>query len=295
MAEEHAEVGSPLGYGAEVAGVGHQLGEGDEGGYELGVPRVLYGLYLAPPGAYVPDHVPHVLLRHGYLKPHYRLKEDGFAPLEGVPKGEGSRPLEGQLGGVHLVVGAVYQLHLYIHHGEAGQDPLLHGLLYPLIHGRYELPRYPAAHYLIHELVALAPLKGIDVYDDVAVLPTAARLTDELALNVMDGYLYGLTVGHPRLARLNVKLEVPPDEVHLDVQVQLPHPRDDGLARLLIHVEAEGGVLLGELGEDVRELLLVLLALREYGLGYDGFGYLKALKDEGMLNVGYGVSGAHHL
>ncbi len=44
--------------------------------------------------------------------------------------------------------------------------------------------------------------------------------------------------------------------------MQLAHPGDDGLAGLLVRLDAEGRILLGQLLERVAELLLVGLGLR---------------------------------
>ncbi len=62
--------------------------------------------------------------------------------------------------------------------------------------------------------------------------------------------------------REGTRLELAPQAVHDDVQVELAHAFNDGLVGLLIAGEVEGGVLLGQLDEPVAHLLQVALALR---------------------------------
>ena len=77
--------------------------------------------------------------------------------------------------------------------------------------------------------------------------------------------LDGLLVGDLRLADVGLDLELALHAVDEDVQVQLAHAADDGLAGLLVQVHLEGWILLGELLDRQAQLLLVAL-----GLGLDG-------------------------
>ena len=74
-----------------------------------------------------------------------------------------------------------------------------------------------------------------------------------------------LAVGDLRLADVGRDLELADHAVHEDVEVQLAHAGDQGLARLLVRLDAEGRVLLGQALE--RDAQLVLVGL---GLGLDG-------------------------
>jgi len=70
-----------------------------------------------------------------------------------------------------------------------------------------------------------------------------------------------LLVRHARPADDNVHLHVADQLVSDDLQMQLPHAFDDGLARLVVVVAAEAGVLAADRGQGVAQLVLVALAL----------------------------------
>src|SRR5690606_23421746 len=81
---------------------------------------------------------------------------------------------------------------------------------------------------------------GVEVDDDVAELAAAAGLLDELAADVLRGAGDRLAVRHAGLADLDVHLHVAEQLVLDDLQVELTHARDDGLAGLVVVVRAEG-------------------------------------------------------
>ncbi len=84
-------------------------------------------------------------------------------------------------------------------------------------------------------------------------LPSAsARLAD------------GLAIRHLRLADVGLHAELAHHAVHDDLQVQLAHAADDGLAAVGIGVDLEGRIFLRQLGERHAQLFLVGL-----GLGLD--------------------------
>src|SRR5262249_59972493 len=92
--------------------------------------------------------------------------------------------LEGELGGVHLVVGAVGEGDPHVHDRVAGQDAELRRLLAAGVHGRDVLPRDAATVDLVLELVAAAVAAGrLQVDEDLGVLPGPAGL---LAVGVLD-------------------------------------------------------------------------------------------------------------
>jgi hypothetical protein len=89
----------------------------------------------------------------------------------------------------------------------------------------------------------------------------------EAALDLLGLALDGLPVGDLRAADVGVDLELAQHAVDRDLEVQLAHAGDLGLAGLLVGADLEGGVLLGELLQRRAHLLLVGL-----GLGLDGDG-----------------------
>ena len=80
--------------------------------------------------------------------------------------------------------------------------------------------------------------------------------------------------------------------------MQLAHARDEGLARLLVVLDAEGGVLLGEALQGDGQLVLVGLGLGLDGHLDDRLREDHRLEDDGMLQVrervaGEGLAQAH--
>ena len=85
----------------------------------------------------------------------------GVGLAAGLLEGHGTGDLKGHLGGVHLVVGAVVQSDLHVHHGVAGQHTGLHGALDAGVHRGDILLGDGAAHDGVDELIALAGLVGL--------------------------------------------------------------------------------------------------------------------------------------
>ena len=148
-----------------------------------------------------------------------------------------------------------------------------------------------AAHDLVLELVAGAGGQGLHVDDAVAVLAVAAGLAHELALDAADGLAGGLAVGDLGLAHVRLDLELAQQAVDDDLEVQLAHAGDDGLAGLGVGVHLEGRVLLGELHEADLELGLLVLALGLDGDVDDGLGEDHRLEDDRGVLVAQGVAG----
>ena len=71
-----------------------------------------------------------------------------------------------------------------------------------------------------------------------------------------------LAIRHLRLADVGFDLVLAHHAVDDDLQMQLAHAADDGLARIRIGVHLEGGIFLRQLGQRHAHLLLVGLGLR---------------------------------
>ena len=152
------------------------------------------------------------------------------------------------------------------------------------------LARDGAADDLVDELVAAALLVRLQLDDGVAVLALAAGLADEAAV-ALGGAADGLAVGNLRLADVGGDLELADHAVDEDVQVQLAHARDEGLARLRVRVDAEGRVLLGQALQGDGQLVLVGLRL---GLDLDlddRLGEGHRLEDDRVVRIGQRVAG----
>src|SRR3546814_10313506 len=87
---------------------------------------------------------------------------------------------------------------------------------------------------LVDELVATTGTGGLEVDRDLRVLTGATRLL-LVRVGVLDDRLGdGLAVRHLRLADGGVDLELAQHAVDDDLEVQLAHAGDDGLARVLV-------------------------------------------------------------
>lgn len=78
--------------------------------------------------------------------------------------------------------------------------------------------------------------------------------------------------------------------VHDDLQMQLAHALDGGLAGLLVSVVAEGRILLAQAVQGQPHLLLVRLGLGLHGDLDHGGGELHALQNHRVVRVAQGVA-----
>src|SRR2546430_2135185 len=216
---------------------------------------------------------------------HDRLEQHGTRLPGGLLHGHRARDLERHLARVHVVVGAVHELHLHVDHRVPREHAALQGLLHALLHRADVLLGNRAAHDLVLEDEAGARLLRLEVDDDVSVLPAAARLANEFALHVLHPLAHRLAVGHLRPADVGVDLELPLHAIDDDLEVQLAHPADDRLRGLGVGVHAEGGVFFGELLEGDGQLVLVGLGLGLDGDRDHGLGEPHRLEDDRMVRV----------
>ena len=115
----------------------------------------------------------------------------------------------------------------------------------------------PAAD-LVDELEPATGAEGLEVDLDLRVLALAAGLlgvgVDVLADLVADR----LAVGDLRTSDVGADLELADEPRDHDVERELAHTGDQGLARLVVVTDAERRVLFGQLLEGGRQLVLVL-------------------------------------
>ena len=159
------------------------------------------------------------------------------------------------------MVGAVDQLDPDVDHRVAGLDAVLQRLLHPLLGRADELGGDHPALDLVDEVEALFG-RRLEVDHHVAELAATAGLAHEAALDLLDPLADRLAVGDLRAADVGVDLELAQHPVDDHLEVQLAHAVDQGLAGLLVGLDLEGRVLLGEAGERGAQLLLVGLRLR---------------------------------
>src|SRR6266545_2403511 len=253
--------------GTQVADVPEHLRQRHQGLDDPAAAGALvHRLDVATARVEVADHLTHVVLGRDDLDGEHRLEQHRAGLAGGILEGHRTGDLERELGGVDVVVGAVLQRHLDVHHRVAGEHAELHRLLAALVHGRDVLPRDAATGDGVDELVAAlaAGLRTgrLDVDDHATELTRTTGLLLVRVVDLLDLPGDGLAVGHLRLAdvRLDPELALHPVDQHLEVQ--LAHAGDDGLAGVLVGPDLEGRVLLGEPLDRDAQLLLVALRLR---------------------------------
>ena len=139
------------------------------------------------------------------------------------------------------MVAAVEELGLEVDHWVTREDAGVHRFLDALLHRRNVFAGDRSADHRVLEVEALARI-GADAQPDVSVLAAAAGLADVLSFR-LDFLGDGLPVGDLGLADVGLDLVLAPHAVDDDVEVELAHAADDGLAGLLVGAHAERRVL----------------------------------------------------
>ena len=198
---------------------------------------------------------------------------------------------EGYLRRVHVVVGTVDERDFHAHHRVTRQDAVFHGFLNTLVDRGDVILGDDATRDLLDELVTLARAGRLDVDDHMAKLAAATGLADELAHDLLHRLADRLTVGDLRLADIGVHLELAQQPVDDDLQVQLAHAGDDGLAGLLIGANLKSRIFLGQLMQRSAQLFLVGLGLGLNGNGDNRLREIHGLENDRVRGVAEGVTG----
>src|SRR4029078_3693348 len=168
---------------------------------------------------------------------------------------------EGQRRRVDVVILAVDQLDLDVHHREAGNDARAHHAVEALFDAGNVFLRHRAADDLGFELVTLAGLVRLDDYRHFGELTgtTGLLLVGVLDFSALCDPLYGR---HLRRADIGVDLVGAAQDVDLDVEMEFAHALENGLAGLLVGRHPEPRIFRGQLRQRDAELFLVGLRLR---------------------------------
>ena len=127
------------------------------------------------------------------------------------------------------MIGAIIQGNLTVNNRVACQYAVLHCALDTLVNRLDVFLRNRTADNLVDELVALARLVRLEDDLDMTILALTAGLTCVLALDV-SRLADGLLVGYLRLAYVCLNLELTQQTVDNDLQMELAHACNDGLA-----------------------------------------------------------------
>src|ERR1700759_2610889 len=189
-----------------------------------------------------------------------RLQQTRLGPSDRFLERQRAGDAERDLRGVGVVVLAVGQRDADVHEREAGAGAVVHRVLDALLHGGDELGGDRSTTALVDEVKALARSR-LDIDVDDAVLARATGLAHEAALHLLGGAADCLAVGDLGPADVGLDLELALHAVPADLEMQLAHAGDLGLAGLLVGGDLERRVLLGQAAERQRHLLLVGLRL----------------------------------
>ena len=285
----HGILAAALGLAAQVGRITEHFAQrdlrGDAGGAVLG----LLVLDLAAAAVQVADDVAHILVRDDDVDLHDGFHDDRVALLHGFLESHGAGDRERHFGRVDFVVRAVPQGDLAVHDRITGQNAGLHRTLDTLIDRRDILLRDRAANNAVDELVTLAGV-GLQLDLDMTVLALTAGLAGVLGFLV--GFLAdGLAVGDLRGADVGFDLELTQQTVDDDLQMELAHAGDDGLAGLFVGPGLEGRVLFRQLGQRDAHLLGTGLGLGLDGHADDRVGEVHALENDRVLFVAQGIAG----
>ena len=198
------------------------------------------------------------------------------------------------------MVSAVFQSGLDVDHREACQVAVLHSVLDTSVDGRNVFLRNAATGNGIVELVGcgLALFQGLWVrvvrLDGADNLCELAGATGLLLVGVFHGLNLladGLTVCNLRVTDVCLDLELALHAVNHNVEVELAHAADNGLAGLFIQFNGEGWVLSSELLDSGTQLLLVSLGLWLNGNLNNRIREVHGLEDDLVILVTQGVTG----
>src|SRR6266496_3954632 len=186
VAEFHAVNRTPLAHRPQRRGIAEHLGQRDTGRDDVRVGALRHAADLAAPRRQVADDVAHVVRGRHDFDVHDRLEQDRMRLARGFFHGHRAGDLERHFARIDVVVGAVHQLHLHVHHRIAGQHAVLEGFFHPRLDGTDVFLGDRAADDVVLEHEPATRLAGLHMDDDVAILAAAAGLADELALDVLD-------------------------------------------------------------------------------------------------------------
>ena len=154
------------------------------------------------------------------------------------------------------MVGAVDEFDFDVDHRVARLDAVFQRLADALFGRADEFARDRPPLDFVDELEALAG-RRLEVDDDVAELAAAAGLADEAGDDLLAALADRLAVGDLGLADVGLDFELAQHPVDDDLEVELAHPVDQGLAGFLVGFDPEGRVLLAEPLQGLTHLLLV--------------------------------------
>ncbi len=242
----------------------------------------------------IANDVANVVFAHEHVQLHDWLEDLGARFRHRLAIASASRGFERDSRGVDGVIGTVGKGDFEVDSRVSGEDTTVDRFREALFDGWPEFARYVTAGDHGLELKATTRLQWLN---GVVHLGELARATGLLLVRVriFDAPRDGLAVGNLGLTDGDVHLVSTLQDVALDVQVQLAHALDDGLAAVLIGFDTERRIFLDHLAERDAELLGRGLVVGRDGHGDDRFGKHHRLQRGRMFRVGQRVARLHVL
>ena len=172
----------------------------------------------------------------------------------------------------------VLEHHFEVDDGETRYDSLRIRQVKLLLHRLYIFCGNARAHDFIHELVDKNIFVRVGVCDwlqvayDSSELPSPSTLFLVQEIKVLL-FRDNFSVIDNGFAQLHIYFVLPSESLVVNLQMQLPHSRNDELIRFLVHVELKGWVLVLKLLQDFDQLVQLLVFFGGEGNVYDRVGY----------------------
>ena len=134
---------------------------------------------------------------------------------------------------------------LEIHDRKSGNHTVVRGFHDAFADCRDVFARDDTANDFVQKFPALAPLLRLEPQPNMPVLPAAASLADVFTLN-LHGLFECFLIRHLRGSDICLDFELAFHTIHDDLEVQLAHTGNDGLASLLIAFDMKSRILFAE-------------------------------------------------
>src|SRR5439155_17276297 len=151
VVELHGEGGAPLAHRAQVRHVAEHVGERHHGVDDIGIATPVLAVDVPAPGVEVADDVAGVFLRRHHFDLHDRLEQYRLAFLQPLPQRRARGNLEGERGGVDIMVFAIDQRDFEIDHRKTREHARAKHGFETLLDARDELLRHRATYHLVFE------------------------------------------------------------------------------------------------------------------------------------------------
>ena len=188
----------------------------------------------------------------------------------------------------------IVQLYLNVNNRISGQYPSLHSALDTCVNSWDVFLRNRTADNAVDELVALTGLVRGNSDLNVTVLTFTTGLTSVFHINI-SRFSDGFFVSYLWLTYVCLYLELTQQTVNDDLQMELTHAGDDGLAGFFVCVGLEGRVFLCQFCQSNTHLFLTCFSLRLDSNTDNRLWEFHRLQDDRSFWITQGITGGYLL